>query len=216
MAAKNLRKIQSLLSRNYCKKSDTSSIWNYFKKGDKKPALERCRKRQVRRQDPDLSAFGGQAFRTCGKAYVVQRDVIPPGGGEHSEEDRVLMKIEADLSNKDNVCDPMPPFKSVEQRMIDLSERKLHPFYKRFMSLPNKNFVGEETPTGFAPYKCKSGPVKPEEIPENLQFNKQLLERKNIFADFKRVELPKQMVVRIVEMEQNRKPTLEKKGKKSD
>ncbi|XP_044261018.1 uncharacterized protein LOC123008997 [Tribolium madens] len=219
MAAKNLRKIQSLVvSRNYCKKEDTSSIWSYFKnnkKGNQKPDLERCKKRQVRREDPDLSEFGGQPYRTCGKAYVVQKDVIPPCDADHNEEDKVLMKIEADLSNKDSICDPMPPFKSVEQRMIDLTERKLHPFYRRFMSLPKKNFVGEESPSvRFSPYKCKSGPVKPEEIPENLQFNKQLLERKNIFADFKRVELPKQMVVRIVEMEQNRKPTLEKKSDK--
>lgn len=162
-----------------------------------------------------MREFGGTPYRTCGSAYVIQKDVIPPREIEENEESKILKKIEADLSNKDTTCDPMPPFQSVEQRMINLNEKKLHPFYKKYMSLPKKNFREEESPAiKFPPYKCKTGPIKPEEIPENLQFNTQLLEKKNIFADFKRVELPKQMVVRIVEMEQNRKPTLEKKKDK--
>jgi hypothetical protein len=168
----------------------------------------------VVREDPDLSRFGGQPYRTCGSAYVIQKDVIPSCESEQSEEELTLMKMEADLSNKDNVCDPMPPFQTVEQRMLDLTERKLHPFYKRYMAMPKRDREGAEAAkVPYPPYKCKCGPVETDEIPDNLKFNKELLEKKNIFADFKRVELPKQMVVRIVEMEKNRKPTLEKKKK---
>ncbi|KAJ3651794.1 hypothetical protein Zmor_017807 [Zophobas morio] len=169
----------------------------------------------VQRPDPDLSSFGGQPYRTCGPAYVIQKDVIPDMQCQQHEEDRMLKNIEADLSNKNNVQDPMPPFQSVEQRLIDLTDRKLHPYYKRYMSLPKSDFTETESPQmPFLPYKCKVGPVAPDEIPDILQFNKQLLERKNIFADFKRVELPKQMVVRIVEMQKNKRPTLEKKEEK--
>ncbi|KAJ3618390.1 hypothetical protein MTP99_006389 [Tenebrio molitor] len=220
MAAKNLTKIPSRLGaslrRFFSKKEDSSSFWSYFtgKKTEDKPPAEQCRKRQVVREDPDLSRFGGQPYRTCGSAYVIQKDVIPSCESEQSEEELTLMKMEADLSNKDNVCDPMPPFQTVEQRMLDLTERKLHPFYKRYMAMPKRDREGAEAAkVPYPPYKCKCGPVETDEIPDNLKFNKELLEKKNIFADFKRVELPKQMVVRIVEMEKNRKPTLEKKKK---
>lgn len=168
----------------------------------------------VRREDPDLSRFGGEPYRTCGSAYIVQKDVIPVCDSQQTEEDRILAKIEADLSNKNNVNDPMPPFQSVEQRLIDLTERKLHPFYKRYMALPKKDFTGPDSiETSLPHYKCKSGPIQVDEIPDVFKFNKELLEKKNIFADFKRVELPKQMLVRMVEIEKNRKPTLEKKKK---
>ncbi|RZC34438.1 uncharacterized protein BDFB_012199 [Asbolus verrucosus] len=225
MASRTLHKIPSrlpVLLRNYSKKKEEStSFWDYFKsykKKTQKPPVESCRKRQAqRRRDPDLSRFGGQPYRTCGSAYVIQKDLIPVREVPQSDEDVILRKIEADMTNKDDVCDPMPPFQSVEQRLLDLNERRLHPFYKRYMTMPKRHrpsAPGDQAQVQNV-YHCKTGPIQPGEIPDNFKFNRELLDKKNIFADFKQVELPKQLVVRMLEMDKNRKPSLEKKNKES-
>lgn len=83
--------------------------------------------------------IGGQAYRTCGHAYVVQKDREPePEPDVSTKEDRLVKQIEAHPDLKDKVDDPMPPFKSVEQRMLDLNQRKLHPMYKMYQSIPKK------------------------------------------------------------------------------
>lgn len=121
------------------------------------------------------------------------------------------------MSIKNKVEDPMPPFQSVEQRMIDLAERGLHPFYKKYLSMARqiKMQKNENKLELRQPYKCKNGPIRPEEMPEHLKVSKEIMEKKNIFADFKGVELPRQMLVKIIEIDQNEKPTLEKKIKSS-
>lgn len=130
-----------------------------------------------------------------------------------TEEDRILRKIETDPSIKQTIDDPMPPFKSVEQRLLDLTDRRLHPFYKRYMSLP-KTPQPPLTDLGKYPaetYYCHSGDVPPEEMPPHLRLNRELLDKKNMFADVKKADIvPKQMLVRMVEMEKNRKPTLDR------
>lgn len=110
------------------------------------------------REDPDLSRFGGQAYRTCGPAYVVQRDSEPEPDVGVSKEDRLVKQMEAHPDLKKNIDDPMPPFKTVEQRMIDLDQRKLHPLYKKYQSMPKKpksNNSQLKTPV----YKTRSGPI---------------------------------------------------------
>lgn len=63
------------------------------------------------------------------------------------------------------------------------SDKRLHPFYKKYLN------VAKEVKICFPKtlYKNKSGPVRLEEIPSQLKLSKELLESKNIFADFKRV-----------------------------
>lgn len=170
------------------------------------------------KREEQLPQFGGTAYRTCGSAYIVQKKYIPTKDIQKSKEDSILEKIETDLSIKNNLEDPMPPFQSVEQRMLDLAERRLHPFYKRYLSMARPMNIEEDKNTLELrqPYKCKSGPIQLEDIPAHLKLSKEVLETKNIFADFKGVELPKQMLAKIIEIEENRKPTLEKGSKKEN
>lgn len=50
-------------------------------------------------------------------------------------------------------------------------------------------------------------------MPAQLKINKDLLVKKNMFADYKRVDPPRQMIARLLEIEQNATPTLERKLK---
>lgn len=52
-------------------------------------------------------------------------------------------------------------------------------------------------------------PAGVNDIPVQLKINKELLEQKNMYADYKRVEPPRQLMASIVEMQQNERPTLE-------
>lgn len=81
-----------------------------------------------------IEKLGGTAFRTCGTAYVLQKDHhAKPIEPSYTSEDLILEEMNKDPSIK-GVCDPMPPFQSVELRLIELSERKLHPLYKKYVT----------------------------------------------------------------------------------
>jgi len=79
-----------------------------------------------------IEKLGGKVFRTCGTAYVLQKDHAKPMESCYTSEEDILDEMNKDPSVK-GVCDPMPPFQSVELRLIELSERKLHPLYKKFV-----------------------------------------------------------------------------------
>lgn len=165
--------------------------------------------KQQRPPDPDLSELGGQAYRTCGSAYIVQRPkhgYAPPG--PPTKEEKTLKRMEAEPELKDKQEDPMPTFTTVEQRMMDLNERKLHPLYKKYQVTPRRMYkmINKQKE-----YKTRSGPITPDDYPLHLKFNRELLEKKNMYAEYKKVEPPQQMVAKILEMRQNERPTLERK-----
>ncbi|XP_023312928.1 uncharacterized protein LOC111693023, partial [Anoplophora glabripennis] len=60
-------------------------------------------------------------------------------------------------------------------------------------------------------YKSRSGPIADDEYPPHLKLSKECLDRKNIFAEFKRATPPRQMMAKMLEMRQNQRPTLERK-----
>lgn len=103
----------------------------------------------------------------------------------------------------------MPPFTTVEQRMMDLDARRLHPLYKKYQVTPRKFY--KMTKQQKTEYKTRSGPVDPQDYPTHLKFNKELLEKKNMYAEYKKVEPPQQLVAKILEIKQNERPTLERK-----
>ncbi|KAJ8957886.1 hypothetical protein NQ318_001882 [Aromia moschata] len=184
------------------------SIWNIFKKKKppELPPIETCKKYLARKQwepDPDLSEFGGTAYRTCGPAYIIQKDQVAKEEVCEEAEDRLLEKMERHPDLEDT-RDPMPPFESVERRLIELSERKLHPFYKRYLCVPRRK-TNLTSPKHA--YKSRSGPITADEIPAHLKIDKQCLEQKNIFSEFKRVEPPRQLLAKMVEIRRNERPT---------
>lgn len=61
-------------------------------------------------------------------------------------------------------------------------------------------------------YKSRSGPIADDEYPAHLKLSKECLDRKNIFAEFKRAAPPRQLLVKMLEIKQNERPTLERKG----
>lgn len=162
----------------------------------------------TRPPDPDLSEFGGQAYRTCGTAYVVQKSKAQSSIPEpQTKEEKILKYVEAEPELKEKQDDPMPPFTTVEQRMMDLDARRLHPLYKKYQMTPRKMYkkaVKKE-------YKTRSGPIAPDDYPVHLKFNKELLEKKNMYAEYKKVEPPQQLVAKILEIRQNARSTLERK-----
>lgn len=88
---------------------------------------------------PDLSGLGGQAYKTCGTAYIVQKDKPQLARQESvGKEQLILKKLEASPELKDKQENPMPAFTSVEQRMMDLDERRLHPLYKKYQVTPKR------------------------------------------------------------------------------
>lgn len=125
------------------------------------------------------------------------------------------MQAEPELKEKQE--DPMPTFTTVEQRMMDLDERRLHPLYKKYQVTPRKMYKMKNMGGGgsgrpsHGEYKSRSGPVDPADYPVHLKFNKELLEKKNMYAEYKKVEPPQQLVAKILEMRQNERPTLERK-----
>lgn len=52
--------------------------------------------------------------------------------------------------------------------------------------------------------------MKKEEIPVQIKFNKDLLEAKHMFAEFKRVEPPQQILSRLIEIKKNERKYDEK------
>lgn len=79
---------------------------------------------------PDLK-IGGTLFRTCNPdAFVVQKDLVGPIDDPPAPEEELVKRIERHHAVKD-AKDPMPPFESVGQKLIDLSEMKMHPLYMK-------------------------------------------------------------------------------------
>ncbi|CAH1967941.1 unnamed protein product [Acanthoscelides obtectus] len=201
---------------------EKKTLWSFFrktkpKKTEKSPFTS-CRKREALRKnqpDPDFSQFNGDVYRTCGSAYIIQQDkvkldCVAPTKGD-SPDDKLVDRLEAHPDIKD-VVDPLPDFVSVEQRLLDLCEKKLHPLYKKYMFMPKKKSQIEITKFS---YKSRSGCIKPDEIPEQLNINKELFEKKNLFADFKTVEPPRQLVSKLAEIKLNARPTLEESVKRT-
>lgn len=155
--------------------------------------------------DPDLSYLGGKAFKTCGpSAYVVQKDHLPTEEHTTTSEQVILAKIEAPLHAKTDFLDPMPTFRSVPQRLLDLQDRKLHPFYKKYQGLSRKKKPRSQF--NYPQYKnVNLDVILAEDIPKKINFNKELLEKKNLYSEFKKVEPPKQLVGRMIELEANMK-----------
>lgn len=59
-------------------------------------------------------------------------------------------------------------------------------------------------------YKFFSGPINRDEIPMQIKFNKELLEAKHMYSEFKRVEPPKQLIGRLIEIKKNERKYDEK------
>ncbi|KAH1018374.1 uncharacterized protein LOC109546792 isoform X1 [Dendroctonus ponderosae] len=200
------------------------SIWSVFRRTKKpaqkslekeKPQKKECEtvkfvtEEQAKRDLSAISQMGGTVYRTCGTAYVLQKEHYQqPSEPKVSSEEKILQEMLKDPTLKGQK-DPMPPFQSVELKLIELNERKLHPLYKKLMSIPKKpssKALNSKAPGLY--YKTRSGPVMPEEFPPHLKINKELFEKKNIFYDGKRALVPQQMLARMVEMKQNERPQL--------
>ena len=159
-------------------------------------------------EDPDLSQFGGESYSTCGSAYIIQKETLPVTETETTREELMVKKLEAPLEYKDTINeDPMPQYHNVGQRMIDLNDRKLHPLYKSFAMIKKRHFDEQKKEI----YKSVQWPVDMHEIPARLNLNAEILDKKNMHVEFKRIEPPRQLIGRIVEIDRNKKKTLERK-----
>ncbi|KAK4878867.1 hypothetical protein RN001_011373 [Aquatica leii] len=107
-----------------------------------------------------------------------------------------------------DATDPMPEFTTVEQRMLDLHEKKLHPFYKRYQNVTRRNVV--ILPSDCT-YRYQNGPIKAKDVPTHIKYNHDLYKRTNIYSDFKIVEPPRSLIAKIIEIRQNQKRTMEPK-----
>lgn len=114
----------------------------------------------------------------------------------------LIARIEAPLGSKHDFLDPMPSFRSVAQRLLDLQDRRLHPFYKRYQGLSKRK--QEKTKITYPQYKnINLDVILTEDIPKKIKFNRDLLEKKNLYSEFKKVEPPKHLVGRMIEHEKN-------------
>ncbi|KAJ8911288.1 hypothetical protein NQ315_015291 [Exocentrus adspersus] len=191
------------------------SVWNIFgsKTGDEPPGKGRLR----------VTFSEAEGMRTGSGHRPHPRHAVPHGWfrvhraagyGEAppvkiEPEEVTLGRLERHPTLKDAV-DPMPPFTSVEQRLLKLCELKLHPEYKKHMSIPKP--VDLSLPKHV--YKTRSGPIADDEYPPHLKVSKECLDRKNVYAEFKRAAPPQQLLAKMLEIKQNEKPTLERKLKK--
>ncbi|CAH0549229.1 unnamed protein product [Brassicogethes aeneus] len=195
-----------------CAKKNTSFFGKLFggnKKNMKDFSVQPdpvCRQewaKKLETPDLNLSNFGGQAYKTCGESYVIQKD-LTTGRSQKEPEDDILRKMETPADLKD-VVDPLPNFESVEQRLLELSDHGLHPHYKKYMFMSRK----PSNEDNYLEYKTKSGPINFEDLPEHFKISKQILERKNIYADLKRADPPRHLLAKVLEIRENAKPTLE-------
>lgn len=102
---------------------------------------------------------------------------------------------------------PAPNFMTVEERLLYLSDKKLHPLYniykdrpqrKKSLGLPEREF-----------YKTRSGPIGEDEIPQELKVNSNVIKAKNAFGPNQNVESLQALVAKIAEIKKNEKPTME-------
>ncbi|KAK9754181.1 hypothetical protein QE152_g1669 [Popillia japonica] len=173
------------------------------------PPKECCRAKPQVTCDPDLSEFGGKAYRTCGSAYIIQKDILPVEDCEEDKESKILKKMEVDLDFKNVVTDdplkeskilkkmevdldfknvvtddPLPKFKSAELRLLELSDNKLHAAYKKYNTVMKKHIEQKKMKL----YKTVAWPIDMHEIPARFNINKTLLEKKNLeYVEFKRM-----------------------------
>ncbi|KAL3271755.1 hypothetical protein HHI36_022225 [Cryptolaemus montrouzieri] len=138
---------------------------------------------------PDVSYMPGIQYETCGSAILLQEDrnLPEPEIRKKDKELKRLEKIEAHPTLKHELGDPLPPFTSVEQRLIDLNDRKLHPLYMKMQTIPKRIILNCEPPKNFA---FSKSPV----IPKQIHLDRNLLEKKNILVDLKRIEPPKEVI----------------------
>ncbi|XP_072381123.1 uncharacterized protein [Diabrotica undecimpunctata] len=199
-------------------KEKSKKSWSFFsskqeQKEKDKDCLEDCCEfvKVQTGPDPDFRHLDGTIYKSCGQAYLLQKEKVSRKKMSDFEmwENNLVDRIERHPDLK-NVEDPMPEFQSVGQRLVDLADKKLHPLYKKYMMTPKPP---RQLPTPKHLYKSISGPIKPDDIPSRFKFNKECLDRKNIYADFKRVEPPRQLLAKILEIQLNEKPTMEKKIK---
>ncbi|KAF5287632.1 hypothetical protein FQA39_LY15835 [Lamprigera yunnana] len=199
------KKTRELCPNVTCPKPE--SKWDLVKKTMEKevPPIERCQIQQCTVNadvvpDPDFSDFEGEVYRTCGSAYVVQNEHLPSESPCIPKEDRLLMRIEANLDRKNDYLDTFPEFTSVEQRMIDLNERKLHPLYKLKQSVSHKRML--DMPEDLTRRFDTDGS---DQLPKMFEYNQKLLDQKNICFEYKRMDAPDQMTSRLLQMRQRKK-----------
>lgn len=146
---------------------------------------------------------------TEGPGYIITRDTAIGKRREITKEEKLLQVMEANLNQKQNAVDPLPHFTTVEQRMLDLTAKKLHPLYKRYLYVSRKSnkVVLPEKPG----YKTRSGPISPDDVPLQLKINRKLLEKKNMYSDYKRIEPPRQLLGKLIEIKQNEKQGLRRR-----
>lgn len=105
----------------------------------------------------------GIKYKTCGSAILLQEDrnLPDPDTPVLNKELKRLERIEAHPTLKKSIGDPLPPYTSVEQRMIDLSDRKLHPLYSKMKTIPKRKVVYCEESK---PYTVEDMPVSPKQV----------------------------------------------------
>lgn len=99
---------------------------------------------------------------------------------------KILKRLEANFERKNCIEDPMPQFTTAAQRMLDLCEKRLHPAYKRYLNVPRRR-----------PPKCGKKSFQslfdPTDIPVQIRMNKPVLEMKNMYFEYKRIEPPRNL-----------------------
>ncbi|XP_044762672.1 uncharacterized protein LOC123319796 [Coccinella septempunctata] len=138
---------------------------------------------------PRVDHIPGIKYKTCGSAILLQEDrnLPDPDTPVLNKEIKRLERIEAHPTLKEKIGDPLPPFTSVEQRMIDWSDRKLHPLYLKMKSIPKRRVIYCEKSK---PYTVEDTPV----FPKQIHIDRNLIEKKNILVDLKRIEPPKEVI----------------------
>ncbi|KAK9892333.1 hypothetical protein WA026_019788 [Henosepilachna vigintioctopunctata] len=158
---------------------------------DKLSDLEKmCKERKGDgpRELPDVDNLPGTKYKTCGPSILIQEVSTWPCPTQADQKElRRLEKMEAHPSLKEQLQDPLPPFTSVEQRLVDLSDHKVHPLYMKMQSIPKRKINFCATTKAFT---ISSTTAKPKQI----EINTEILEKKNILVDLKRSEPPQETI----------------------
>ncbi|KAF5276804.1 hypothetical protein FQR65_LT16170 [Abscondita terminalis] len=138
-------------------------------------------------------------YKTCGIAYVIEKDRLPKKKFVLSKEDKLLITIEANLDRKNDYLDTMPEFTSVEKRLIDLNERKLHPLYKKYQGVSSKLLLE-------IPRLCDCPDDFSHGLPKTFAYNAKVLNDKNICFHYKRTQPPDLRTKHLLELRRRQKP----------